>query len=633
MNRVLLTPITVSEPALGDVSQPRPSSGASSCPMFVISYSMKNDSHQAKHESFGILKGSMVKPANKQLAKMLRHGIARGKKLLRTRRFWYSTGGAIMAIILLQLLLPYDKAFIGATLDGQAVGLKTKQDLIAVSTGYYKRATVTTAQPASKTLFKETGIVIDKEASATQVINYPVWQRFIPLSSLYRLINNQYYSSVSYSAISVSQWAKTISAACYVAPQDATIAVTGEGTLAVIPSKKGVQCDEKTLIASLKATPLSPQLSVDTKQKELLPKRTDQQVSAQLDKIQAVVDQGISVRVLGTTTKANPQDIISWLAFTDGPQGQLVLDINPDTMQPFIAEVQQPVYIAPGTTIITMVDGKEISRIDGAAGRGIDSAALVASLRTQLQTLKISPIDASVVAIAPKQDVRRSYTNSAAGLQALLNDLAAEKGNMAIAVTELSGQGRVLSANGTKQYHPASTYKLVVAYSVIKSIEAGQLKWDDLVDDQTVDQCLTKMIVNSDNACAESFAEKLTWKAIQANARAIGMVGTNLNAAEPVSTVNDQVALLKKLQNNELMKPENTTKLLDLMKRQVYRSGIPAGVAAQVADKVGFLSGLLHDSAIVYAPSGIYVISVYSSGGTWGNISDVARRINALIAN
>ena len=64
------------------------------------------------------------------------------------------------------------------------------------------------------------------------------------------------------------------------------------------------------------------------------------------------------------------------------------------------------------------------------------------------------------------------------------------------------------------------------------------------------------------------------------------------------------------------------------MKRQVYRKGLPAGVGVPVADKVGFLEGYLHDSAIVYSPKGVYILVIYSNGSSWGAIADAAKKIH-----
>lgn len=552
-------------------------------------------------------------------------------RLTRSKRFWKITGIIAAIIIMLQFLFPYDRAFVFAEVDGRSVSLKTRSEIATELGSTYANAKVTTTNPDTSSSFREAGISPNNEATATRLVDYPLWQRAIPLSSVYKLVVHSHRSDITYQDLPLSQWAKKVSDVCKVDAKDASIAAADNGELVVVPSSQGAKCESSDITRNLKQTTLGAEMKVDPARKTVQPKRTDQQVSSQLSKIKTAVEQGITVSVLDTETKAEKAEIVSWLTFADGENGELKLDVDQAKMAEFIARVQAPVYIQPGVTSISLLDGTETSRSNGSAGRGIDATKLVEAVRSQLQTLKVATIEAQVTNLPPRENISRSYTNSTLGLQTLLDDLAAEKGDMAIAIQELGGQGRNLSANGGKQYHPASTYKLFIAYSVIKRIEAGQLKWEDQINGKSVDACVSTMIIDSDNACAEAFAEQFTWRTIQSEIRAIGMSGTDLNRAEPVSTVTDQVAFLKKFNDNQLMKPENKDKLLSLMKRQRFRAGVPAGVSYEVADKVGFLSGLLHDSAIVYGPNGGYIISVYSNGGSWSDIADVTRRINRLI--
>jgi len=70
--------------------------------------------------------------------------------------------------------------------------------------------------------------------------------------------------------------------------------------------------------------------------------------------------------------------------------------------------------------------------------------------------------------------------------------------------------------------------------------------------------------------------------------------------------------------------------LIDAMKRNVYRQGIPKGVSSVVADKVGFMDALLHDAAIVYGPTGPYTLVIMTNGSSWANIAELTRQIEAL---
>jgi hypothetical protein len=78
------------------------------------------------------------------------------------------------------------------------------------------------------------------------------------------------------------------------------------------------------------------------------------------------------------------------------------------------------------------------------------------------------------------------------------------------------------------------------------------------------------------------------------------------------------------------IQPASRDRFLGALKRNIYRQGIPAGASVQVADKVGFLNGLFHDAAIVYSPSGTYVLTIMTDGSSWANIAELTKQIEAL---
>jgi hypothetical protein len=72
------------------------------------------------------------------------------------------------------------------------------------------------------------------------------------------------------------------------------------------------------------------------------------------------------------------------------------------------------------------------------------------------------------------------------------------------------------------------------------------------------------------------------------------------------------------------------SKLISALQRNIYRQGIPAGAKGGVADKVGFIDRLLHDTAIVYSPNGTYALTIMTDGSSWANIAQLTREIEAL---
>jgi beta-lactamase class A len=175
----------------------------------------------------------------------------------------------------------------------------------------------------------------------------------------------------------------------------------------------------------------------------------------------------------------------------------------------------------------------------------------------------------------------------------------------------------------------ASTYKLFVGYSALKRVDDGSMHLADQVNGTTLDDCIQKMIVQSDNECAIALGEMIGWNTIVDDGKAIG--ANELDWTDDAhGSVSDCVALLGALANNEVLSQTSRDYYLDLMKNQIYRQGIPAGTQFDVADKVGFLGAQLNDAAIVYSPNLTHVLVIYTNGESWETIAEITRQIESL---
>ena len=149
---------------------------------------------------------------------------------------------------------------------------------------------------------------------------------------------------------------------------------------------------------------------------------------------------------------------------------------------------------------------------------------------------------------------------------------------------------------------------------------------------RNLEQCFDDMVVQSDNACPEAIISRIGRAQIQADVQELGMKGTdfrNVNGLQ--STANDLAQFTAMLEARQLpISRASQDKLIAAMRRNVYRQGIPAGSSGTVADKVGFLDGLLHDAAIVYSPSGTYVLVIMTDGSSWAEIAALTRKIEEL---
>lgn len=223
---------------------------------------------------------------------------------------------------------------------------------------------------------------------------------------------------------------------------------------------------------------------------------------------------------------------------------------------------------------------------------------------------------------------------SAEGLQKLVESFASSQGvPFKVSVIEISGKQRTAAFGQNDSMKTASTYKLFAAYSALKGIERGQYSFGTQTGQGTLDYCLQQMILVSDNNCGEAVGGLIGWTALTNQAHAAGFTSTILNDATPDgnlrSTASDEANFLKKLQNGQLLAVDHTKYLLDLMKRQIFRSGIPAGSrGAAVADKIGtLLTGVTDDAGIVYGPKSTYVIVVMSGASNFNSINALSAQV------
>ena len=232
--------------------------------------------------------------------------------------------------------------------------------------------------------------------------------------------------------------------------------------------------------------------------------------------------------------------------------------------------------------------------------------------------------------LQPKVVYDRQYSNTDAGLAALLAEVSSAKGGYGISVMELGG--RSANTNGNKQFVAASTYKLYVAYAVFKEIEAGRMSWSDGISGgKNADQCFTAMIYSSDNPCAKAFGDRIGWQNIEDMMHGLGLSNSTQLSPSLYTTANDLALFLYRVENGSLLSSSDKARLTDVMKTQIYRQGIPKGTGVSVANKVGFIDSYIHDAAIVYGPKGPYVLIIMTNGSSWGGIADAASQIHTFL--
>lgn len=551
-------------------------------------------------------------------------------------RFRVPVYGGLVILGLLyagQLAYPASRTLPFSSVGGEPASFVTESAIARRLATEYKTVPLRLTLPnvTTQTSYAQAGFSVDTKRAFHEAATYRWWQRLIPLSLFIKGATTDVSVHMQADKVHYDEFAKDAFAACRKEPVNAGVRLVGT-SVELSPAQNGYMCDSEQLREQLAQVAVQRKgNSVKVPLKVLSPKRSDKDVAPLLASARKTLARTLSLQDNTGSKQVPKEELAAWLQFDEKPDGKLAVAINTARLGAYIKTAHNNVYVAPRATVVSTLDGAETERTPGTPGKQADEAKTASNVQKAWLEAEGSTATAAVVTVtvAPPVQYSRSYSATQAGLQALVEDLAKDKGDYAISVQR--GGSVTAKVNATKQYHPASTYKMFVAWAVLKRVEAGQMKWSDTAEGgKTVEQCFEVMIVNSNNPCGEWFGVKIGWTNLNNQLKSIGLTCTNLSTAW-LSCAQDETLFLSKLEAGQLMASASRDRLVDAMKRQVYRSGVPAGVGVPVADKVGFIDGYLHDAAIVYAPKGTYEVTIMTRGSSWAQIADAARQIQAQL--
>lgn len=211
-----------------------------------------------------------------------------------------------------------------------------------------------------------------------------------------------------------------------------------------------------------------------------------------------------------------------------------------------------------------------------------------------------------------------------------------QSGNYGIVVYDPANEAVIASHQPEEQFFTASIYKLYVAYLSLIDFESGAQNPDEVImAGQTRRQCVHKMIHTSDSPCGEAILNDIGQAELgQRLQNELGFTATNFPGFTTGS--GDVVRLLTRLHAKQDLTDADTEFLLEAMRTQVYRTGLPQGIPdAKVANKVGFDSpDLWVDAGIITLPNGRdYIVSIFGDGGVGSaQIRDFASTIYTKLA-
>ena len=270
--------------------------------------------------------------------------------------------------------------------------------------------------------------------------------------------------------------------------------------------------------------------------------------------------------------------------------------------------------------------------------------------------------------------VLSSCTGQRIAMRSLKNDiekhLSAQKGTYAVAFKNLS-TGKSLMINENVVFHAASTMKTPVLIEVykqaaekkfslydsmrvkneFKSIVDGSSYSLDSADDsekelyrrvgekKTISELVYNMIIVSSNLATNLIIELVDAKKVTQTMRELGAKDIQVlrgvedgkafeKGLNNTTTGYDLLLLFEKMATGEIISASASEAMIKILLDQRFNEIIPAGLPpdVKVAHKTGSITGVFHDSGIVFLPDGKkYVLVLLSK-----NVEDEKSSIKAM---
>lgn len=531
------------------------------------------------------------------------------KKTITRRVVWMPIAGGIILLLLVQIFWPSSKVLPFTYWGDQPISAKSVSDVKNLCQDQTKEAKIVVAAEMGELKSIITPSDISTQFNCEQFANsaarYPFVKKIIPLSLLVRhavqsprlAVNNQ---------DEFSKKVQDVAKRLIVPAQNAQLLIEN-GKIVEKDAVAGVSYNEQNLAPQLLAIEW-PQLQDSIMYGEKTQASISKNDLADVKKeIEARVSAGFTFVYNKKKHPVAAEKVGLWLSVkTLGSEKPEIL-YHPEAVEKYIND-----------NVKTLQKELGMKSIDSAqSGKAVIAALQKATPEATL--LEVS-VDGSKAPIAASPD----------SITAFISSLAAKGESVGLYVKKIGG-GTQYGTNADRVYTSASTYKLFVAYSVMRRVDAGELAWSSPINGTTVAACFEKMIVVSDNACPEAFLQRFGFSTVQAEARSIGASQASFSPGNMRISAQSLGVMLEKLHGGSLVSASSRERLLGLMRRQVYRRGIPAGTSYQVADKVGFLYALLHDAAVIETPQGNYVVVIMTDGSSWGRIAELTRMIASTL--
>lgn len=541
------------------------------------------------------------------------------------RRILVAVLGVLLLVELFQLFWPSDRFYPLATLDGYSVsGQSVDHATEKLNEAASSRQIVLTDEStkAQVTLsVHDAGITTDYSARAGRAAHHSFLKRIVPFSWLFAhntttdSLPAAFSTNADPSAANVTAEVRNAGLEVKDGVLTTVAAVPGytfqaSDALAAAGSSLQSAASDKPAQATLNLRIAQPTVATET-----------------AERLRATVAAALGNQVTfsyGDGTWTVPAaDVAGTLTVKPNGEDNTKLDASVDSSK--LADLLKSKNVAI-EVVKKAVETKAVPAVfatDDRASRAIDTTKTAGDLTAMLLGGKAQP-----VAVTTRTITNAALYENLPTEGSLEDKLKQLFGNATyeVAVVDLKTGESKLNINGDGVMTTASTYKLYIAYSMINAVESGKLTWNSPLNGTTLNTCLTRMIVNSDNACPEAWLRTYGFSTLTNQAHQIGAKNTNFKLADIRTTPNDLATVLKGYYDNTIATKASTDKLFQLMQTQVYREGIPTGIGSDgvVQDKVGFMNALLHDAAIVRCDKGDYAMVIMTEHASWLKIAQAS---------
>lgn len=230
-----------------------------------------------------------------------------------------------------------------------------------------------------------------------------------------------------------------------------------------------------------------------------------------------------------------------------------------------------------------------------------------------------------------------NYTNTQPNLKNVVNiAMSGVPGQYAILIKNLK-TGESYDLNEHQSFQTGSLYKLWVMGTVYDQLQKGNLTEDQILSQDiatlnqefdidpdaaeltdgtitaSVKQALYQMITISSNYNALLLTENVKESVMSQFMASQGLSESHLGDP-PMSTASDIAKFLEQIYMGQVVNPQSSKEMMDLLVAQQLNNGLPKLLPdnVQVAHKTGDIDYDKHDAGIVLSPKGDYIIVVLS---------------------